>query len=345
MYLHSLAHAVPPTVFSQPEVWEILRGSSQARSLNPRSLALLEKILLGQSGIHTRHVATDDPAKLLSMHAGELNAYYEATAPALGSDALDRALADANIQAGDIDALIVASCTGYLCPGPASHVAEQSGLREDCYLADMIGLGCGAALPALRSASHFLAAHPDATVAVVAVEVCSAAFFLIDDPAVLISLCLFGDAASASLWRARPGLRCRGRLHGFRSVHQPVHREKIRFTNHHGFLRNQLDRSVPALAGETVATMTAGSSASLICHPGGRDVLDAIATAIPGQAMDASRGVLRQFGNCSSPSVLLALEEDLLARPQVESRTLASFGAGFSCHVARFESPDGQVAV
>jgi alkylresorcinol/alkylpyrone synthase len=340
MYLHSLAHAVPAAVFSQADVWEILRGSSQAKSLKPRSLGLLEKILLGQSGIHTRHVATDDPARLLAMTAGELNAYYESTAPVLGSRALDRALAKANIQADAIDALVVATCTGYLCPGPSSHIAEQSGLREDCHLADLVGLGCGAALPALRSASHFLAAHPEAIVAVVAVEVCSAAFFMTDDPAVLISLCLFGDAASASIWRAAPGQQSSGRLHGFRSVHQPVHREKIRFTNHNGFLRNQLDRCVPGLAGATVAAMTAGSTAPLICHPGGRDVLDAIAAAIPGQAMDASRSVLRQFGNCSSPSVLLALEEDLHNRPHIPSRMLASFGAGFSCHVARFDATD-----
>ena len=44
----------------------------------------------------------------------------------------------------------------------------------DVYLQDIVGLGCGAAIPTLRSASHFLCAHPSAKVAVVAVEICSA---------------------------------------------------------------------------------------------------------------------------------------------------------------------------
>ena len=38
------------------------------------------------------------------------------------------------------------------------------------------------------------------TVAMIAVEISSAAFYIDDDPGVLISLCLFGDGASASIW-------------------------------------------------------------------------------------------------------------------------------------------------
>ena len=54
----------------------------------------------------------------------------------------------------------------------------------------------------LRAASHVLAAEPGATVACVAVEICSAAFYLDDDPGVIISACLFSDGAAASIWRS-----------------------------------------------------------------------------------------------------------------------------------------------
>ena len=30
-----------------------------------------------------------------------------------------------------IDALFVSTCTGYLCPGISSHLAEQAGMRPD----------------------------------------------------------------------------------------------------------------------------------------------------------------------------------------------------------------------
>ena len=175
-------------------------------------------------------------------------------------------------------------------------------------------------------------------------SICSAAFFLADDPAVLISYCLFGDAASASLWSGRPAARALGRIHDFQSIHHPEHREKIRFTNDGGFLRNQLDRQVPRLAAGAVAAMLAtrpDDPGRLLCHPGGRDVLDAIEAAIPNQPQHASRHVLRRYGNCSSPSVLLALEHDLMENPATTRRTLAAFGAGFSCHTARFECPEG----
>ena len=81
-------------------------------------------------------------------------------------------------------------------------MAELTGMRHDVYLADLVGLGCGAAIPMLRAAQGFLAANPQAVVATVAVEICSAAFFADDDPGVLISLCLFGDGAAAAIWTA-----------------------------------------------------------------------------------------------------------------------------------------------
>ena len=69
-----------------------------------------------------------------------------------------------------------------------------------------------------------------------------------DDPGVLISLCLFGDGASASLWRGEAAAAASPwRAEGFRSLHQPEHREKIRFVSDTGKLKNQLHRSVPAL--------------------------------------------------------------------------------------------------
>jgi predicted naringenin-chalcone synthase len=338
MRLTSLAHAAPRNRLSQSEVWDLLRGSRAVRGLRPRSKALLEKILLGDSGIETRHFATGDPESLFSMDAGALSRYYEKAAPELAAAALDRALERAGIGPADLDALFLCSCTGYLCPGPTSHVAERAGMRSDAVLHDVVGLGCGAAIPTLRAAHAHLAAHPDHKVAVVAVEICSAAFFVADDPGVLVSLCLFGDAASASIWQSNgsTGLS----LDAFASLHLPEHREAIRFRNDSGFLRNQLDRAVPGIAAAAVAGLVRdrprdAARPRLIAHPGGRDVLDAIAGHLPGHCLASSREAMRRFGNCSSPTVLLALEIDLESTPACASpRPLTAFGAGFSCHAA-----------
>jgi alkylresorcinol/alkylpyrone synthase len=57
-------------------------------------------------------------------------------------------------------------------------------------------------------------------------------------------------------------------------------------------------------------------------------------------ALAASRTVLRDFGNMSSPSVLFALEESLRTPPPAGAGDfwLVSFGAGFSAHSCRIGS-------
>ncbi len=342
MILQALRHAVPPQSLTQSETLDLVRESGVTRRLSSRSMRILESVLLGPTGIDKRHCAASDPAEVFTLDAGGLNQYYEKHAPALAASALNGAMADAGVATEELDALFLCSCTGYLCPGPTSYVAEQLGLRTDCVLHDVIGLGCGAAIPTLRAACAHLAANPDDNVAVVAVEICSAAFYLDDDPGVLISFCLFGDAASASIWSNDPsGINGRPlHLDQFRSLHYPEHRQKIRFENRHGFLRNLLDRSVPAIASVAVHELMAGTHAEsvLISHPGGRDVMDAIQVECAGQSLDASRETMRRYGNCSSPSVLIALELDLASNPSTDHRMLTAFGAGFSCHGARLSS-------
>mgnify|MGYP000293507068 CR=1 FL=1 len=97
----------------------------------------------------------------------QLNEYFERESTLLASDALRGALAAAGLNASELDAVFLCTCTGYLCPGVSSHVAENIGLRDDVFLCDMVGLGCGAAIPTMRAAQGFLAQHPDAKVAVI----------------------------------------------------------------------------------------------------------------------------------------------------------------------------------
>jgi alkylresorcinol/alkylpyrone synthase len=248
------------------------------------------------------------------------------------------AIEKAQIKAGEIDALFVCSCTGYLCPGPSSYIAELAGLRPDTYLADLVGLGCGAAIPTLRAADGYLAANPTHKVAVIAVEVSSAAFYLDNDPGVLISLCLFGDGAAAAILTGKD--TDHGDLlkfHGFDTHHVPENREKIRFTNSEGKLKNQLHRSVPKLAANAVSILyqrltTDSKPGQILAHSGGRDVIEEIEATLPDFHLTETREVLRKHGNMSSPSVLFALEERLRTHPDSNSIWLTAFGAGFAAH-------------
>lgn len=341
MFLHALATAVPPARYTQAECWETLQQTGAIAPLSRRSTLILRTLLRGDHGIATRHFAVPDPSRLFALTADELNAAFRTAAPALAARALTDALARANLVPSEIDALLICTCTGYLCPGVTSYVAEQLGLRSNAFLQDLVGLGCGAAIPMLRAASHILAAQPGATVACVAVEICSAAFCLDDDPGVLISACLFSDGAAATIWRATPG-EATPRCFGFDTLHRPADRDKLRFEQRDGRLRNLLDPAVPALAASAVNELWIRRGprpvAGVVAHSGGRDVLATVAPVVAPHSLDASARILRDCGNMSSPSVLFVLEETLKTHSPdatLGDLWLVSFGAGFSAHSCR----------
>ncbi len=334
MYLQSLATAFPPHAFTQAECFQILNDSGAVDGLRGRSRELLRKVLTGDSGIETRRFSDPDLARTFGRDAGQLHQHFEQHAPRLASEALLKACDLASLKPSGIDALLVCTCTGYLCPGLSSYISEILGLRPNAFLQDLLGLGCGAALPLLETARGLLAANPTATIATVAVEISSAAFYLNDEPGVLISLCLFGDGAAAAIWKGETQ-GGQFRFQNFRTIHKPEHREKIRFVNVGGRLKNQLHREVPELAADAVSElfgMRSGTPEHLIAHTGGRDVIEAIERVIPTHRLDATREVLRRYGNISSPSVLTALEYSLSTDPESENLWLTAFGAGFAAH-------------
>jgi len=341
MFLQSIVNAVPPNAFSQKQCWEIFSRSETVGRLKERSVELMRKVMLGDNGIDKRRFAHSDLNILFEMDAESLNKYFEREAPLLARKALAKALEKAALRAQEIDALIICACTGYICPGISSHVAEQLGMRPDVHLQDLVGMGCGGAIPAMWSASQFLCAYPAARVAVIAVEICSAAFYMNDEPGVIISACLFGDGASATIWSMddrASGLKCGD----FDSLHQPENREILRFENKDGFLINRLHRSVPDKAAEAVRILfdknvgdRGREVGQVISHGGGRDVIEAIEHSLPGHVLNESRAVLKNYGNVSSPSVLFALEHFLKNQAVEKDLWLTSFGAGFSCHCCR----------
>jgi len=342
MFLRSIATANPAFSLSQSECWELARRSGLRDRLTTKSMALMWRVLTGQSGIERRHFAVEDIEHVFDLDADALNHAFARHAPALAATALERALDRADLRPADIDALFVCTCTGYLCPGVSSYVAERLSMSPHIYLHDLVGMGCGAAVPMMRAASGHLAAAPGARVACIAVEVCSAAFYLDDDPGVIISACLFGDGAAATIWTADPPEGGGWRCHGFDTVHQPENRDCLRFETRNGKLRNLLDREVPGKAAAAVkllydrAVAAGGAPSEILAHAGGRDVILAVEQALGGPRLEPTWEVLRQFGNMSSPSVLFALDRQLAKNGSGgDDLWLTSFGAGFAAHGCR----------
>lgn len=345
MFITGIGTAVPPQRYKQTEGWEAVRVTPQFTKLNPRSRAILRKVLTGNNGIDTRHLALESLHEVFDTNPDQLHARFAKHAPALAAEAAARALQQAKELVEDMDALLVSTCTGYLCPGLTSYVSERLGMRKDVLLLDLVGQGCGAALPNLRTSEALLASGKCRRVLSVCVEVCSAAFYMDNDPGVLVSACLFGDGAGAAVLANEPNPHTRKiKWMGARTLLSAPDRDLLRFEQKDGMLRNILSPKVPELAsrhaeGVLDATLkdfgiARNEITGWIWHAGGRDVLLALQEKLGLSTEDVrwSAAVLREFGNVSSPCVYFVLQTALAEQARGGKWWMSSFGAGFSCH-------------
>jgi predicted naringenin-chalcone synthase len=349
MFITGLGTAAPAQCFAQKECWDAFSESDLGTQLNPRSRAIVKKVLSGRNGIATRHLALDRLDQAFDLAPDALHERFKKNAPLLAAQAAERALTEAQKQPREMDALIISTCTGYLCPGLTSYVSEQLGLRPDVLLLDLVGQGCGAALPNLRTGEALLAAGRCGHVLSICVEVCSAALYFDDDPGVLISACLFGDGAGAAVLSPSPAKNRRIEWKASGSLLKPKDRDLLRFEQKSGMLRNILRPQVPRLAGQYAdavlrdvlagAKIKSSQITGWVLHPGGRDVLSALREHLRLSAHDVrwSEAVLREYGNLSSSSLFFVLQTALADSAPGRYWWMSSFGAGFSCHGALLE--------
>ena len=349
MFIIGIGTATPPQRYTQADCWQTIQHCPAYQKLNGRSKAILKKVLTGENGIATRHFALKKLEEAFELNPDALHERFLKNAPALAAQAAERALAQSKTKAAEIDAVLISTCTGYLCPGLTSYAVERLGLRPDVLALDLVGQGCGAAIPNLEAARAILAAGRCRRALSICVEVCSAAFYLDDDAGVLISACLFGDGAGAAVLspETNGGRRVEWKNSG--TLMKPADREALRFEQKAGMLRNILTPQVPSLAAQHVGELFDGTLARAgvprdqingwIFHPGGRDVLLALRERfqLSGHDVRWSQAVLRDYGNMSSPSVLFALQTALADGAPGGVWWMSSFGAGFSCHGALLE--------
>jgi predicted naringenin-chalcone synthase len=347
MYLSSLATAVPARRYTRAECWDAFATSAWFGRLDERSRTLARLVLTRDNGMESRWLAVDSLAEAFAIDADTLQQRFARHAPRLAASAGRVALQRAALGPADIDAVVVTTCTGYLCPGLTSYVNEQLGLSRHVKAFDLVGQGCAGALPNWQLSGALLdAGHCDHVLSI-CVEVCSAAMYLDDDPGVLISACLFGDGAGAAvLSRNAPEGRRRVRWTTSVSVTAPAERDALRFEHRNGLLRNVLTRAVPRLAAEhaeevlrlalSQAGLSQDSISGWIVHAGGRDVLLAMQEQLQldPAALRYSRNTLREYGNLSSAFVYFVLDAALSDSAAGGWWWLCSFGAGFSCHGA-----------
>ena len=346
-FLRGISTAVPENRYTKAECLAAFESSDWFNKLERRSHVIARTVLQRDNGIDARRLAVANLADIFEINPDTLGQRFLLHAPALGSRAAGRAIESAGLSASEIDAVVVSTCTGYLCPGLSGYVAERLGLRSDVQAYDLVGQGCAAALPNMQLGNALLGGGNCKNVLSVCVEVSSAAMYLDDDPGVLISACLFGDGAGAAVLSREPGHSSRSmEWMDSSSLLVAEQRDALKFESRTGMLRNILTREVPRLAADNAlsvlktvldrAAVSPSEMSAWIMHAGGRDVLQAIEENFDLNKSDLrySAAMLREYGNLSSAFVYFVLAAALEDRAPDGWWWLSSFGAGFSCHGA-----------
>jgi predicted naringenin-chalcone synthase len=340
MVIAGVGMAVPPAV-RQDEAWS---GFFARHYAGPGQV--LAKRIFSNAGVVTRHtVASPLVEDVSDWSTSKRMARYLAEAVPLGKEALAAAFADAAVDPAEVGLLAVCSCTGYVTPGLDILLARDLGLPADCQRLFVGHMGCYAALPGLSTVADYVTVHRRPAV-LLCVELPTLHLQPPTvDPGQMVAHALFSDAAAAVV--LTPG------GDGYEvarvaSLTDPSTADHMTWDVTELGFRMGLSPRVPDVLAQHVAPFVtdllagAGLSASDVdgwaVHPGGPHILDVVERelALPADALAASRDVLAVHGNCSSPTVLLILDE---LRRLGRRRVLAmAFGPGLTLYAALLSS-------
>ncbi len=339
-YIASLGLATPTFRVNQEFAGEILTKNT-AHLLGERSLAVMRK-LFSHPSISSRCFAVDDSETIFNEDPDLRIERFARWSIALASEAVTKAIGGAGIGIGEVSGLIVNSCTGYICPGISTYLIERLGLSRNIRVYDLLGSGCGGAIPNMQLSDALVRQSDGGAVVSVSVEICSATFQMADNMSLIVSNTIFGDGAAAAVIRQQQGSL---EIIDTASYFVPEDREHIRYIHKNGQLHNQLSVTLHNHIRRAVAAVVDGllrrhslqvsDIPHWALHTGGEKVINAIKDEIglSEEQVAAARSVLLDYGNMSSPTVFFVL--DRLVEGGMNKGDLCmmvAFGAGLSAH-------------
>lgn len=307
-----------------------------------RFIRKVKKIFEG-AAVDKRYSIMDPIEVFTKTSFEERNDIYIREVIQLGEKVLDKALKKANWLPKDLDYIITVSCTGIMIPSLDAYLINALQLRQDIVRLPVTEMGCAAGISGMIYAKNFLQANPGKRAAVIAVESPTATFQLDDySMANIVSAAIFGDGAACVLLSSHeddegPEIIADEMYHFYDNIHMMG----FKLTN--SGLQMVLDIEVP----ETIAShfpaiihpfleknsLQINEIDHLIFHPGGKKIIQTVEELFLGlgKNIEATKEVLKQYGNMSSATVLYVLEQIMDAQPaKGEKGLMLSFGPGFS---------------
>ena len=204
----AVAPVLPAFAYTQAEITAEL---APLISTVPGKRAVLER-MHASSGIGTRHTALPLERYRDLGDFRQANDTFIEVAIDLAERALRTALADAGLEAPDVDFVMFTSVTGISAPSVDALLVSRLGLRPDVKRLPSFGLGCVGGAAGIARVNDYLVGHPDEVGVLLSVELCSLTLQRDDETiANFVATGLFGDGAAAVVMvgdnRAEPGPR------------------------------------------------------------------------------------------------------------------------------------------
>jgi alkylresorcinol/alkylpyrone synthase len=265
-------------------------------------------------------------------------------------DLLRRAAADclnqANVEAVQIDGIVVVSTTGMTAPSLDARLMEHMNFRRDVQRLPVFGLGCAGGVLGLSRTAALARADPGSYWLFLVVELCGLTFRSGDQSnSNIVATALFGDGAAAALVSCDaegPAITAGGE-HTW-----PGSLDVMGWQVEDDGFGVLFSRDIPALVRgrfrEAADSFLAAHGHTiddidvLVMHPGGAKVIDALqdALGVSRDALDSARSVLREYGNMSAATILFVLHRVL--RDERRGRMLlGTLGPGFTAGFALLE--------
>ena len=330
----AVATATPPWRYDQATV---LRMSGYD---DPRRMGFFNNSL-----IETRHLYLDPETFTPNEDVDQLNERWRRGAIEVGASAVARAIERAGWRRDDVDFLATTTCTGRVCPSLDSQIINALGLKSTIQRVHVGDTGCASAMVAMQQVSNHLRAFPDHRAVMVAVEICSAAYFLDDRLESAVAHAIFADGAGAiALSSDGPGPEVVEHRTKFRSEHLGA----MGFEYPGGRPRVVLSKDVRRIGAVMMKEMAdllleshglkKEEIAHFVLHSAGRRVIEQVGKLmeLDETRLTHSRNVLQQYGNMSSATVVFVLDDLLRSREPAPGDwgLMIALGPGFAAEGA-----------
>lgn len=360
MRIVSVGTALPPHHYDQDALIGAIEAYWAGQHFNTRRVRRFHEAVQ----VGGRNLALPLEAYPALQGFGDANDAWIRVGLDVGEAAVRRALAEAGLEPGDVDAIFTVSVTGIATPSLDARLVNRLGLRPDVVRVPIFGLGCVAGAAGISRLADWLQAWPGKVALLLSVELCSLTLQRRDlSVPNLIASGLFGDGAACLLAVgdahplaerlpsprpaevALPGRAAAGgpAVRAWKSRFYPDTERVMGWdVGDEGFgivLSAEVPQVVERHLGEDLDAFLAEQGVrreqvrSWVCHPGGPKVLTAFESALGVSREDLALtwDSLQQVGNLSSASVLFVLRDTMADRrpPPGSLGVLLAMGPGF----------------